>query len=203
MGARTDRADDLVRLSRGKDELHELGRLLDDLQEGIEALRRDHVGLVDDVDLVTRQCRPVRRSLTQVARVVDTPMASRVDLDDVNTAGTVTSQRDAGGAHTARNRRRPLLAVEATSQDPGRGRLAAATWPTKQIRVADPAGPQCLHQGLSDVTLTDDVGKGLRPVAAIQRCAHAPNLVGSSVLSSQARRAVRPVDKLTPPNRAA
>ena len=91
VGARADRADDLVGLGRGKDELHVLGRLLDDLEQGVEALHRHHVRLVDDVDLVARLRRPVRRPLTQVARVVDPSVAGRVDLDHVNTARTATS----------------------------------------------------------------------------------------------------------------
>src|SRR6185503_20491747 len=58
-------------------------------------------------------------------------------------------------------------------------RLAASTWPAEQVGVADPPGPQRLHQGLGDVLLADDIGEGLGPVAAIQGCAHAPNVVGS------------------------
>src|SRR5674476_288309 len=109
-----------------------------------------------------------------------------VDLDDIDTAGAVTSQRDAGVAHPARDRGRPLLAVQATGQDPGRSRLAATAWPAEQVRVADPTSPQRLHQGLGHVILTDDVGKGLGPVAAVQRCAHALNLVGSTDCRAQA-----------------
>ena len=52
VGARADGADDLLGLGGGEDELHVLGRLLDDLEQRVEALRRHHVRLVDDVDLV-------------------------------------------------------------------------------------------------------------------------------------------------------
>ena len=52
VGPGADRPDDLLRLGCREDELHMLRRLLDDLQQGVEALRGDHVGLVDDVDLV-------------------------------------------------------------------------------------------------------------------------------------------------------
>ena len=50
--SRADRADDLVGLGGREDELDVLRRLFDDLQECVEAVFRDHVGLVDDVDLV-------------------------------------------------------------------------------------------------------------------------------------------------------
>ena len=59
VGPRSNGADDLVRLGRGEDELHVLRRLLDDLEQGVETLSRDHVRLVDDVDLVARQRRSV------------------------------------------------------------------------------------------------------------------------------------------------
>jgi hypothetical protein len=49
--ARADRADDLLGLGRGEDELHVVGRLFDELEQGVEALRRDHVRLVEDEDL--------------------------------------------------------------------------------------------------------------------------------------------------------
>ena len=179
VGARPDRADDLLGLGRGEDELHVLRGLLDDLEQRVEALRRHHVRLVDDVDPVARLRRPVCRPLAQVARVVDTSVAGRVDLDDINTARARAGQRVAGLAHPARDRRRPLRAVQAARQDPCRSRLAAAARAAEQVGVVDPPGPQRLHQGLGHVLLADDVGEGLGPVAAIQRCAHAPNLVGS------------------------
>ncbi len=54
MGAGADGSDDLVWLRRREDELHVLRRLLDDLEQRVEARRRDHVRLVDDVDLEAR-----------------------------------------------------------------------------------------------------------------------------------------------------
>ena len=179
VGARADRANDLVGLGRGEDELHMLGRLFDNLEQGVEALRGHHVCLVDDVDLVARLRRPVCRPLAQVARVVDAAVTGGVDLDDVNSARAAPSQRDARVAHAARDRCRPLLAVQGAGQDPGARGLAAAPWTAEQIGVVDPSGPQGLHQGFGHVLLADDFVEGLGPVAAIQRGAHGPNLVGS------------------------
>ena len=53
VGARADGADDLLRLGGGEDELHVRRRLLDELEQRVEALRGDHVGLVEDEDLVS------------------------------------------------------------------------------------------------------------------------------------------------------
>ncbi len=51
---RSNRGEDLVRVGRGEDETHVLWRLLNQFQQGIEAGGGNHVGFVDDVDLVAR-----------------------------------------------------------------------------------------------------------------------------------------------------
>ena len=169
VGARADGADDLVRLGRREDELHVRRRLLDDLQQGVEALRRDHVGLVDDVDLEPAAGRAERRLLAQVAGVVHAAVAGRVDLDHVDGAGAAAGQGHARVADPARLGGRALLAVQAAGQDPGAGGLAAAARAGEQVGVVDPVGAQRLHQRLGDVLLADHLGEGLRPVAAVER----------------------------------
>ena len=52
--ARADGGDDLVGLGGREDEAHVVGWLLDELEQRVEARIGDHVGLVDDVDLVAR-----------------------------------------------------------------------------------------------------------------------------------------------------
>ena len=92
VGARADGGQHLVRLGGGEDEDEELRRLLDHLEQGVEALRGHHVGLVDDVDLVAAVDRGEEGAFAQVARVLDTAVAGRVDLDHVDRAGTVGGQ---------------------------------------------------------------------------------------------------------------
>ncbi len=175
VGPRADRADDLVRLGRGEHELHMLGRLLDDLQQGVEALRRHHVRLVDDVDLVAALGRPVAGPLPQVTGVVDAPVAGRVDLDDVDGPRAAAGQGHARVADPARLGGRALLAVQAPRQDACTGRLAAAARPREEVGVAHPARAQRLHERPRHVVLADDVGEGLRTVAAVQGGAHPPH----------------------------
>lgn len=172
VGARTDRADDLLRLGGREDELHVLRRFLDDLQQRVEALRRHHVRLVDDVDLEPALRRAVGRTLAQVASVVDTSVAGRVDLDDVDRAGSLARQRNTRLAGAARRGRRPLLAVEAAGQDARAGRLAAAARTAEQVGVVDPPRAQGLHQRLGDVLLPDHIGERLRAVTTVEGCAH-------------------------------
>ncbi len=172
MGARPDRADDLLGLGGREDELDVLGRLFDHLQQGVEALRRDHVRLVDDVDLVAGRRRREERSIAQFAGVVDATVAGRVDLDDVDAAWATAREIAAALALTARFRRRTLLAVEAARQDPSRRGLAAAAGAGEQVGVRDAVVGECLHERLGDVLLPDQVGEPLGAVAAVQGGRH-------------------------------
>ena len=177
VGAGADRADDLLGFGRCEDELHVLRRFLDDLQQRVEALRRHHVRLVDDVDLEPALGRAVGRPLAQVTGVVDTAVAGGVDLDDVDRAGSLAGQRNTRIAGAARRRGGPLLAVETARQDAGAGRLAAAARATEQVGVVDASGAQRLHQRLGDVFLADDIGERLRAVATVEGCAHPTTLL--------------------------
>ncbi|APH02384.1 hypothetical protein ASJ30_13305 [Janibacter indicus] len=176
VGPRTDGPDDLFGLGRGEDELHVLGRLLDDLEQGVEALRRHHVRLVDDVDLVAALRRTEGGPLAQVAGVVDTAVARRVDLDDVDGARATTGQGGARVAFAARGRGGALLAVEAACKDARARRLATAARPGEEVGVVDPPRAQRLHERLGDVLLPDDVGEGLGAVSAVQGGAHGTSL---------------------------
>ena len=148
------------------------GRLLDELEQGVEALRRHHVGLVDDVDLEAARDRREERLLAQVAGVVDAAVARRVDLDDVDAARPVRGQLDAGAADAARLGRRPLLAVQRAGEDAGAGRLAAAARPAEQVGVVDLVVAQRLLERLGDVLLPDHLGEGRRAVLAVQGEGH-------------------------------
>ena len=169
MGTRADRPDDLVRLCGGKDELDVRRRLLDELQQGIEACRGHHMGFVDDVDLEATADRGKESPLSQIASIVDTAVAGRVDLDDIDTSRAVTRQVAAGLALTARYCPRTLLTVQRSSEDPGGCRLAAAARTREQVRVIDPVVRQRSLQWLSDVLLTDDLGERVWSVAAVER----------------------------------
>ncbi|EPJ36854.1 putative DNA polymerase III subunit gamma/tau [Streptomyces afghaniensis 772] len=180
MGPRPDGPDDLLGLGGREDELEMLRRFLDDLQQRVEAGRRDHVGLVDDVDLVPAAGRSEEGLLAQVTGVVHATVGSGVDLDDVDGTGSVAREVLTGLALTARRGRRALLAVQTPRQDPGTGRLATAARPAEQVRVVDPVVAQRLLQRVGDVLLPDDLGEGLRAIAAVQsERRHAYEVIGA------------------------
>ena len=169
VGARADRRQHLVGLGRGEDEAQVRRRLLDQLEQGVEALRGDHVGLVDDVDLVAVAHRCEERLLAQVARVVHTTVGGRVDLDDVHRPRAAAGQLATAVALAARVRDRSLHTVEGAGEDAGRRRLAAAAWTGEEIGVVDPVGRERGPERLRHVVLPDDLLEGLGPVAAIER----------------------------------
>ena len=169
VGARADRADDLVRLRGGEDETDVLRWLLHDLEQGVEALPRDHVRLVDDVDLVSVAHRPERRLLAQLAGVVDAPVGGGVDLDDVDGPLTSGGELAARGALAAGLLGRPLRTVEGPGQDASARGLAAPARAREEVGVVDPVVAQRRPERPGDVVLADDGREGVRPVAAVER----------------------------------
>ena len=169
VGARADGGEHLVRLGGGEDEDQEVRRFLDELEQRVERRRRDHVRLVDDVDLEAVADRGEERPLAQVAGVVDAVVAGGVDLDDVDGARAVGRELAARVAHAARVGRRALRAVQRAGQDARAGGLAAAARAAEQVGVVDAAGRERRAQRLGDVVLADDLGEGGRAVLAVQR----------------------------------
>ena len=181
VGARPDGGQHLLRLRGRENENEVLRRLLHDLQQRIEALRRDHVRLVDDEDAVPRLRRRVHRLVAQIAHVVDAVVRRRVELHHVEVARATRPQRHARRALSARRRRRPLHAVEAARQNARRRRLAATARPREQVRMVDPVrGPvratrfQGRGQGVGHVPLPHDLGKRRWTILPVQ--SHAPSL---------------------------
>ena len=127
VGPGTDRPDDLLRLGRREDELDVRRGLLHEFQQGVEALRGDHVGLVDDVNLVARMHWGEKGALPQVPSVIHATVGGRVNLDDVNGSGAAAGQVATGLTLSARSRRRTLFTVQRSCKDASGGCLATAT----------------------------------------------------------------------------
>ncbi len=180
MRARPNGAEHLVGLGRREDELHVIGRLFDELQQRVEALRRHHVRLVEDEDLVAVACRREHGALAQVAGVVDAVVARRVDLDDVERAAAAPGELDAAGADAARDIRRAFSAVQTAREDARRGRLATAAWAAEEVGVIDPIGAERRHERLRHLGLADHLGECLGPVAAIEGGDHTSIVVVTS-----------------------
>ena len=130
-----DRRRHLARLGRGEHEDGVRRRLLERLQERVPGRRREHVGLVEDVDLAAPADRRVGDALAQLADVVDRVVRGGVHLDHVQRARP--RDRHARVALAARLDRRPALAVQAGGEDLGHRGLAGAARADEQVGVVD------------------------------------------------------------------
>jgi hypothetical protein len=83
LAAGDDGREHLLHLGGGEDELHVRRRLLEGLEQRVERRRREHVHLVDDVDLELALGRRVADGVAQVAHLLDAVVRGAVDLDHV------------------------------------------------------------------------------------------------------------------------
>ena len=164
---RQDGRREARRLGRGEHEVHEVGRLLERLQERVPGVLRDLVRLVEDVDLAPELAGRVRQSLAQVADGVDAAVAGRVDLDQVE--GRALPDRDARRARVAGVAVLEVRAVDRLGEDPGERGLARPARPDEQDGVADPIRADGVAQRLDDRFLADDLAERLGAPAAIER----------------------------------
>ena len=180
LAARQDRDRDLVDLGRREDELHVRRRLLERLQEGVPRRRREHVHLVDDVDLEAIARGAEAHALLEPAHLVDAVVAGAVDLLDVEVVprGDLAARR----ALVARRRRGPgelavgADAVQALGEQARARRLADAANPREEERVRDPPARDGVRERPRDVVLSDQVLEGLRAVLASENeVAHRPS----------------------------
>ena len=84
------------------------------------------------------------------------------------------------------------MTIQAAGQNSRRSCLAAAPRPTKQIGVVDPVSRQCLHKGVGDLGLTDELGKRLRSISSIESSHHALSLPGTHEYTTVARKEKTP-----------
>ena len=162
LAAADDGDGELVRLGGGEDEDHARGRLLQRLEQGIEGAAREHVGFVDDEDLVAALHGGVADVLAQGAGVFHTVVGGAVDLGDVHMAAL--GDLAALVALVAGLGARRMAAVEGLGEDAGDGGLAHAARAAEQIGGGDPVfGGGTGEHGLDHV-LSGDLGKGLGAV---------------------------------------
>ena len=166
---------DLVGLSCGEDE-DDLGRrLFEHLQQGVPRLTCQHMGFVDDVDLVVPVLgRGVHGPFAQLPCVVHPAVRRGVDFDHVEIGGAVPDPGTdialaagfAGGGVTA------PLAIERHGQDAGGGGLAHAAGSGEEIAVGHAVLLDCATEDGGHVFLYHQVGEALGSVAAGESDGH-------------------------------
>ena len=116
LAARAHRRQQLARVGRAEDEHHLVRWLLERLQQRVRRVRRQRVGLVEDVDLATALDRRERCALDHaLADRVDAAVRGGVELDHVERAGLVDRHAALAGAVRRRG------SARARSSAPWRG----------------------------------------------------------------------------------
>jgi hypothetical protein len=184
-----DRLDDLVRLGGGEHPGHVVGRLFERLEQGVLRLAREHVDLVEDVDLgsaglprltLANRSRMSSTLLLDAAssswRSNDRPCFDRPQLSH-SPHGSPSVPRFSQLSALASTRAEVVLPV------PGA---------VEQIGVADLGLHYCVLQRTNDMLLTADLTERLRSVATVERLiGHAGRLYRPTPTPS-ARRVGRP-----------
>jgi len=168
LGPRADRRQHLLGVGRREHE-HDVRRcLLERLQQCVGGRVGEHVDFVEDVDLPARAgTEPERRALDDVADVVDAAVRRRVELEQIE-----EPSRGDGDTVLAFTARLAVVAevqtVQRLGEDPRRRRLPGAARPRQEVGVTDAAVAYGIAHRPRDVLLTDELGKALRPVLAVQ-----------------------------------
>jgi hypothetical protein len=164
LAAREDRRGQLVHLGRGENELHVRGRFLQRLEQRVERRRRQHVDLVDDVNLVAALGRRVADVVAQLAHLLDTVVGRAVDLQHVERAALGDLLADfllrievGGGA---------VGGLERLGENARGGSLACAARPDEKVSLRNAAESQRVGQRAHHRLLPDDLRERLRPVLA-------------------------------------
>ena len=169
--ARQDGRRQLLRVGRGQQEDHVRRRLLEGLEQRVEAVVREHVHLVDEVHLVTATGRRVLHVLEQLAGLLDLGARRGIDLDQVDEATRVEFL--AAAALPARLGANARLAVECLGEDARDGGLADAARTREEVGVVQAALLERVDQRLDHVLLADQFGEAARaPLAGQDLVAH-------------------------------
>ena len=145
-------------------------RFLERLQQAVEGLPREHVNLVDDIDLVTRRDRQVAHAVDDLADVVDTGARCGIHFHHVDMARFHDRiAMDAGSVHVdGRCGDAGLFVVEGAGQDAGGRGLADTAHAGQHEGMGDAAGVESIGQRADHRFLTDQILEHGRAIFAGQ-----------------------------------
>ena len=154
-----------------ENEFHMFGRLLECFQQTIEGCCREHMHLIDDVDLVAGTDRLIARRFDDLSDIVDRGVGSGVHFHDVDMAAFHDGLTMA--AHFLHIDGRGVdftgdLIIERSSENTGGGRLAHTANPGQHIGLSDAARRESIGKGPDHRPLPDHVIKACRPIFARQ-----------------------------------
>ena len=153
----------------GRENEHNVfGRLFQRLEKGVERLRRQHVHLVDDVDLVPSLQWRKLDLFEQVSDLVHAVVGRGVHLDYVHIGRL--QKRPAGVALPARRTvGERMFAIDCAGENLRRRRLSGASRAGEKIGVRNRTLANLVGESADDVLLPDHRGKRIGAIFAIQR----------------------------------
>ena len=150
-----------MHLGGRKDELHMSRGLLHRLEQRVPRRLREHVHLVDDVDLIPPRHRLVHDILGQFAHISGGIPAGGVDLNHVETA--LGRDRTAGITFAAGLSVLRIGAVHRLRKNPRQRGLADPARTDEKVGVRGPLLTDRIHEGPDHMLLPDHIGEPLRP----------------------------------------
>ena len=156
----------LMHLCRRQNKNHIGRRFFKGLQQSIERRCREHMYLINDVDLVAPFRRRVFDLSDQLPHLFDAAVGCRVDLDHIHRIARSDRRTgralSAGAAILCR-----MLTVDGSGKNPRHRRLSRAARAGKQIRVPDTVCMQLVFQSPDDMLLPLYIIKGVRAVPPV------------------------------------
>ncbi len=169
LAARQDGDGNLVDIRRGEDEFRMRRRLFQRLQEGVERAPREHVHLVDDIDLVARRDRRIAHGIVDLADILDAVVGGGVDFHHVDMAAlddrlamlARLGQIDGGAVVMA-----GALIIQAARENARRGGLADTAHAGEHPGLGDAPGAKRVRERTHHGLLADEIVKIARAVLA-------------------------------------
>ena len=176
LAAREDGLQNLLRIGGAQHEDHVRRRLLERLEQRVERRRREHVNLVDDIDLVLAAHRGKVDGVDDLlAYVVHAGTACGIELVDIrvvalgNELALLASTVGHAAACTLGARRLGIAAQQRLGQNARHGGLARAARSAEQVGVGQaPLGDGVLERR-DDMLLAHHGVEGERAILSVQR----------------------------------
>ena len=141
------------------------------LEEGVGSMLRQHVGFVDDIDLIPALHRGQVYLVPDVSHLINAPVAGGIHLDEVHESPFLDG--NAAGAAAAGPALLGAGAVHRLCQDAGGAGFSRPPGAAEQIGVAHPAMDYSVGQGGGHVLLANHLVESLgTPLTVEDLAAH-------------------------------
>ena len=176
LAAREDGLQNLLRVGGAQHKDHVRRRLLKRLEQRVERRRREHVDLVDDIDLVLAAHRGKVDGVDDfLAHIVHARAACGIELVDIrvvalgNELALLTSTVGHAAACTLGARRLGIAAEQCLGQNARHSGLARAARSAEQVRMGQASLGDSVLERRDDMMLAHHGVEGERAILSVQR----------------------------------